>query len=59
MTFWRPLGLDSGVDCVGASSGTVEGLEPFFLFDVGSDFFRSWSDLGKFWEAKMEVNIDC
>ena len=58
MTFRRLLGLGSWGGVRWGELGFVEALEPFFWFDVGSDFFRSWSDFGRFWEAKMEVKID-
>ena len=58
MTFRRLLGLALRGRVRWGELGFVPALEPFFWFDVGSDFFRSWSDFGRFGEAKMEVKID-
>ena len=52
------LGLTCGVVCVGAGSGSVEGLEPFFHIAFGSDIFRFGVDFGRVGEAKMDPKID-
>ena len=52
------MGLPCGVECVEASSATVEGLEPFLEFDFGSDFFDSWKVFGWILGAQNGPQID-
>ena len=47
-----------GVGCVEASSATVEAHDAFFQMVFDIDFFRFWMDFGRFWEAKMEPQIE-
>ena len=52
------MGLPSGVGRVEASSATVEAHELIFKIVFRSDFFRFWMDFGRFWEVKMEPQIE-
>ena len=46
--------MPCGVDCVGASSGCAEALEPTFKIGFGSSIFRFLMDFEGFGEAKMD-----
>ena len=52
------MGFPSGIECIEASSASVEALEAFLRIDFGSDLFQFLNDLGRFGDAKTEAKIE-